>query len=108
MADWSGSSAKMREELEAKSGLPVVCAIMPGPNVGVEFRVIDGEKPWRKAFVLEPGIATPQAFLALLRGWYIEVGKRIDAQQPSAMLRAVLAEYGEPRVREAINWEAMH
>jgi len=103
MADWSGSSSKMADELSAKSGLPVVCAIMPGPNVGVEFRVLEGDKPWRKAFVLTPDIATPQAFLALLRGWYIEVGKRIDAKQPSAMLKAVLAEFGETRVREAIN-----
>lgn len=100
---WAGTPRDMRQALEAASGLDVTCAVMPGDNVGVEFRVIDGQKPWRKAFVLDKGHAVPDAFLAMLQSWRGEMLAKMRLNQVTPLLRAVIAEFGEGRVREALN-----
>jgi hypothetical protein len=101
-ATWVGDPRKLRDELHAKTGLPVECAVLENDSIGVEFVVLNGKQPWRKAFVLDKGISTPQAFLGMLDAWRQEMQKKIRGSSVPGVLGQVLAEYGEGPVREAL------
>lgn len=103
MITWAGDCRKMREALEAATGLPVQCGVLANDTIGVEFIVLPGKLPWRKAFVVDKDRAVPDMFLAMLQSWRQEMLKKLDQREMTGVLRGVLAEFGEPAVKEALH-----
>lgn len=88
--------------LKTRGLSPVWMEAETGDRIAIGFEFVSAHPTWTKAFSYDAVHATPNAFIALINEWKNRVRKDIVSNQPSPVVRSLIANHGLHVVLDAL------